>query len=247
MKLAIISDIHGNCHALEAVLKDISDQEADEIICLGDLATIGPQPGEVIRKIQAAEINSIMGNHDLALLEPGKAAEYQIAPPLIPSLHWCLDRLDESDLTYIRDFKPYIKLEFNSSNNILCFHGSPLSSTDILTTETPQKLLDNFFSGCDENILIGGHTHYQLLRQYDEKIILNPGSVGTPFKGEIAPNSEPAINPWAEYAIIEITKTGLSINLRQLKYDIESYLKVLQGSDLPVKDWWISQLCSPGN
>ena len=79
MKLAIISDIHGNYHALEAVLKDISDQGADKIICLGDLATIGPQPREVIRKIQEAGINSIMGNHDLALLEPGKATEYQIA------------------------------------------------------------------------------------------------------------------------------------------------------------------------
>jgi len=79
MKLAIISDIHGNFHALEAVLKDISDQGADEVICLGDLATIGPQPREVIRKIQETGIRSLRGNHDLALLETSKATEYQIA------------------------------------------------------------------------------------------------------------------------------------------------------------------------
>jgi putative phosphoesterase len=247
MKLAMISDIHGNFHALESVLKDISAQGADKTYCLGDLATIGPQPTEVIEIIDGLGISSIMGNHDLALLDPEKAVELQIAPPLISSLHWCRERLNQTNLDFISGSKQYLQIDITSTQNILLYHGSPHSSTDTIMAETPNRSLDQYFSGFDSNILIGGHTHYQLVRQYEECVLVNPGSVGASFKGEVLPNSNPSINSWAEYAIIEVTDNGLSIDLRQVKYDIESYLSILRESDLPVKDWWISQISFPGN
>ena len=188
-----------------------------------------------------------MGNHDLAILDPEKAVEFQIAPPLISSLHWCRNQLSDSDFNFIKDFKQNVEIDVNLKNKLLLFHGSPHSSTDIIMAETPKNSLDQYFLGFDSNILIGGHTHYQLVRQYGERIIVNPGSVGASFKGEVLPNSNPSINNWAEYAIIEVIDDGISIDLRQVKYDIEAYLAVLKISDLPVKDWWISQLSFPGN
>ncbi|MCB0291188.1 MAG: metallophosphoesterase, partial [Calditrichaeota bacterium] len=79
MKIALISDIHGNLTALEAVLADIRRRGADRIICLGDLATLGPQPREVIARLRELDCPGIMGNHDAALLHLEAAARYQIA------------------------------------------------------------------------------------------------------------------------------------------------------------------------
>jgi predicted phosphodiesterase len=69
LKIALISDIHGNLQALEAVVKDIYEQDIDEIFCLGDVATIGPQSKQVIERIRAINCPNIMGNHDAALLD----------------------------------------------------------------------------------------------------------------------------------------------------------------------------------
>ncbi len=247
MKIALISDIHGNYHALEAVLIDISDHNVDEIICLGDLATIGPQPLRVIRRLREMGIVTIMGNHDLALLDPDKAGEFQIAPPLLSSLKWCCDQMEEPDFTFIRKFHPTLEVKPGSNQSILMFHGSPKNAIDIIRSETPTNILDQYFAEFQQDIFIGGHTHYQLLRQYGQKLIINPGSVGACFRGDTILNSEPSINPWAEYAIIDITDNGLGIKFQRINYDIGSYIALLEESDLPVKDWWISQLSSPGN
>lgn len=70
MRIALISDIHGNLISLEAVLADIDREEADQIICLGDVATIGPQPREVVAKLKASGLTGITGNHESYLLNP---------------------------------------------------------------------------------------------------------------------------------------------------------------------------------
>ena len=247
MKIAIISDIHGNYCALVAVLKDITEQGENEIYCLGDLATIGPQPEKVIRKLREMKIKCIMGNHDHAILNPDKAHECHIPPPLIPSLHWCRARLDEQDIDFIRNGKDCINAKLNDHDQILFYHGSPSSTIDNISAETSRETLDKHFYLQNENMLIGGHTHYQLLRHYDTKTIINPGSVGAPFKHEITAKSEPSINPWAEYALIDSGAGGINIQFRRINYDIQSYLSILRKSDLPVKNWWINQLSLPGN
>jgi predicted phosphodiesterase len=88
MHIALLSDIHGNAIALEAVLADLSRQPVDRVIGLGDAATIGPRPRQVLDRLKSLGCACILGNHEAALLDPEAALDYQIAPHLMPTLHW---------------------------------------------------------------------------------------------------------------------------------------------------------------
>ena len=129
MLIALISDTHGNLPALESVLKDIRAQGADQIIFLGDAATLGPQPREMLDILRGLDCVCIMGNHDAALLDPARAADYQISERLVPALHWGRELLREADLDFLRTFRPMYELETCGAQNLLCFHGSPRSNT----------------------------------------------------------------------------------------------------------------------
>ncbi|NJN55696.1 MAG: hypothetical protein HC804_13670, partial [Anaerolineae bacterium] len=86
MYIALISDMHGHAIALQAVLADIQQHPIDQIVCLGDVATIGFQPKETLELVQSLGCLCLMGNHDAALLQPDQAVQYQIAPLLLPNL-----------------------------------------------------------------------------------------------------------------------------------------------------------------
>jgi predicted phosphodiesterase len=90
MRIALISDIHGNATALEAVLADLHQQHVDAIICLGDVATIGPQPKQILAKLKAVECICLLGNHDAAL--PHAAFSEVIAVSDIPIRSWWLQQ-----------------------------------------------------------------------------------------------------------------------------------------------------------
>ena len=101
MRIALISDIHGHYGALEAVLIDIARQPIDATICLGDVATIGPQPKQVLSKLKQLECMCVLGNHDAALLQPEAASQYRIAPQLI----W-----EQTQLWYVFTGPPALRL-----------------------------------------------------------------------------------------------------------------------------------------
>ncbi len=147
MRIALISDTHGNLPALEAVLEDIRSQGADQIIFLGDSATIGPHPKETLDLLQALNCVCILGNHDAALLEPAQAAEFQIAASLLPTLEWGLGLLSETNITFLRTFHPTHEVKLDGALNLLCFHGSPRSNTELILSTTPDGTLDGAFSG----------------------------------------------------------------------------------------------------
>ena len=111
MRLAFISDIHGHDTALEAVLNDLAGRQVDSIVCLGDVATIGPQPLPVIARLKSLGCAIITGNHDAALLDPASAPQLQIAPPLLPALEWCARQLAPDDIAYLQSFKPTLRSE----------------------------------------------------------------------------------------------------------------------------------------
>ena len=241
MRLALISDIHGNLTALQTVLEDIRRERIDSIICLGDVATNGPHPKQVIAELQRLGCPCILGNHESAVLDPDAALRYQIAPTLIESLHWTRDQLAQSELDYLRAFKPTISVALGDSTQLLCFHASPLSNTDLLLAMTPVEDLAEMLAGCDAKFFAGGHTHIQMLRQYDGLLIINPGSVGQPFRAFLIPGSPPALLPWAEYAILEWANRALSVGLRRLPFDVIEYCRAVSASGIPIKDWLLNE------
>jgi len=241
MKIALISDIHANLVALEAVLADIQQQEVNEIICLGDVATIGPQPLEVVRKLQEMNCICIKGNHDAALLDPKAAPEYRIAPPLISSLYWCRQKLSDTESSFLDSFKNTHSITLPDGSDLLCFHGSPRSTTDVILPTTSPGDCEQLLGNTHMAYLAGGHTHIQMLRPFGEGLMINPGSVGCAFPRFYEAGEVPVLKPKAEYAIGSFENGDLRTDMRQISFDIPTLKQSVKASDIPLKDWWLSQ------
>lgn len=241
MKIALISDMHGHALALEAVLADIQRRQVDQIICLGDVATIGYQPQKTLALIKSLGCLCLMGNHDAALLQPHRAADFQIAPSMLPSLDWCAGQLAEEDFAFLRTFLPLAEAPLGGQDTMLCFHGSPQANTDIILATTPEVELDRFLDGRRASIWAGGHTHLQMLRQHEGMLVVNPGSVGSSFRSVYKPGSPPVLNPWAEYAIVSWQTGHLSVDCRRVAFDRQATKEAIITSRVPNQEWWLAQ------
>ena len=241
MRIAFISDIHGNFTALQAVLADIDSQKVDQVICLGDTVTLGPQPLEVLNKLKELNCVLIQGNHDAAVLDPEEAEKYEITEYLVPDLYWCREKLSKDELNFISGFRSTYELVLPNGVTVLCFHGSPASTTDIIQATTPPELLDKYFGDQKATVFIGGHSHIQMYRRYGEKLILNSGSVGNTFMYAYSPGNVPRLLPWAEYTIISQRDNYLDVDLRRVYFDTAELTELVKQSGLPGTDWWLRQ------
>lgn len=244
MRIALISDIHGNYTALEAVLRDIHEQKVDSIICLGDVSSLGPQPCEVLEKIHELNCPCVLGNHESAMLNPSKASDYHIAAHLHSTIEWGIGKLSAADLDYFRSLPKTLDFQLDAQHTLLCYHGSPQSNVDNLLPETPLDKLGKYLEGQTAHIMAGGHTHFQMLRQFEGRLVINPGSVGSAFlTPPLAPR--PMLLPWAEYGLVDCADHAIKVDLRRVAFDIQKFLRLLEKSNLPLKDWWQDQYESP--
>lgn len=241
MRVALISDIHGNAIALEAVLEDIQQENVDAIICLGDIATIGPEPLKVLKIIQDLNIPCVRGNHDAALLQPDQAAAYHIPPPLQPVLDWCAVQISPSSREFLKNLPPIYSFNLSEKHTLLCFHGSPDCFTDKLLATTPPEALNNFLQDHTASVMACGHTHLQMLRQHESTLLINPGSVGQPFLNTPIPGNPPVLMQWAEYAIVQANNGKLNVDLRRIPYNITALRQAIIDSGIPLRDWWLQQ------
>lgn len=241
MRIGFVSDIHGNFTALEAVLAEIKRQGIDQLICLGDTVSLGPQPAEALNSLREWNAVTIMGNHDQAILEPENSSQFEIADHLIPDLEWGREQLSDGDLDFIRSFASTHTVRFGNGIELLAFHGSPQSTTHLIQATTPPKMLDEYFAGQAASVFIGGHSHIQLHRRHGNKLILNSGSVGNAFQYAFSPGNPPNLLPWAEYAILEQDGAFLRSDMRRVYFDTDRVVKLVKASGLPGADWWIRQ------
>ena len=239
MRIGLLSDIHGNFTALAAVLENMNEHPVDALICLGDVVTIGPQPKQVLERLQELDCTFIMGNHDSALLDLTKISHYQIAANLTKTVEWCAQKLEPGDMDFLRSFKPYFEMPLGNHLSLLCYHGSPRSNTDQVLATTPAQELDRLFEGHNHPLLAGGHTHIQMLRQHESRLIINPGSVGSSFKAAARPGIAPVLLPWAEYGIIELMDGTLRVDLRRVPFDMNEFTRTVKESDLPAREIWL--------
>ncbi len=243
MRLALISDIHGNLVSLEAVLADIRHQNVQQKIFLGDAATLGPQPRDVLARLRELQCPSVMGNHDAFLIEPALLASYTAQPWVLETVAWCRQKLNQADLDYLTTFESHLEVvldpEQPKASKLLCFHGSPNSNVDIILATTPKKKLKNMLNGHQAAIMVGGHTHIQMMRQHNGSLLLNPGSVGMPFK-KTPFKGAPHILPWAEYAIVAWSAGVLSVDLRRVPVSLEAIRAAAHASDMPERQAWVN-------
>jgi len=246
MRIALISDIHGNFVSLEAVLEDIERQRVNEIIFLGDAATLGPQPREVLQLLRQLGCPCIIGNHETYLFKPSLGKAYMRGTQWFSDiLTWCRAHMAPEDYQFMRSFKPMLKVKLEADKTLICFHGSPRRHTDniLATTATPE--VDEMLAGRRATIMAGGHTHVQMLRQHKGVLLVNAGSVGMPFEQMPFSQAGPRVMPWAEYTIITSENNGaISVDLRRVPVSMRAIKQAGIDANMPeTSDWlqnWIS-------
>ncbi|MEK5333215.1 MULTISPECIES: metallophosphoesterase family protein [unclassified Lysinibacillus] len=229
-KIAIISDIHGNKTALEAVLKDIRLRKIERIFCLGDIIGKGPQGSECIELIQKNCERVVRGNWDVFIQSPTDNEFIQ----------WYKDRLTEKDFEYLNSLPFHIDLELNGQL-IRFFHASPRSEFErILDSHPIEKRLSMFENNEITNsihfnklpdIVFYGDIHTTFLHTYTNGILCNVGSVG---------NSLDLTS--ASYAILDGTHSNNAIQFIRVDYDREAELKVAEELGLPQLDKYYDEI-----
>ena len=231
MRIAVISDMHGNCVALDAVLADLGAHSVDQIVCLGDAIQGGPQPAEVVTRLRELRCPVVYGNADAFLLT-GDTGEEALTPQHHAARQWSLAQLSEADRALIAAFQPTVEIALPGSHRLLCFHGSPASFDDIIFPETLEEEVRGLLGAYLPAILTGGHTHMQQLRRLDDSLFFNPGSVGFVYNTRL-PGGNLHADPWAEYAILSADDARFSIEFCRIPFDIASWTQVTLASGIP--------------
>ena len=221
MRVALISDIHGNDIAFQAVLADIEYLGVDSIVSLGDVAQGGPQPARVLDRMRALGCGTVMGNSDAFLLEVPTDSNEPITELQLEVRDWTLASLDEGHLDFIRSFSPTVAASVNE-HRILCFHGSPRSYEDMLVPQIERASLAPFEGYDAFDLIAGGHTHTQWTRRIGETLFVNPGSVGVPYDRH-QPDDDFRFTAVAEYAVVLVDELGLGVEFRRVPFSLDAF------------------------
>lgn len=215
MKYLLLSDIHGNSVALEAIFNAVDEKSYDKILVMGDNVGDGPAPDKVLDMLLARDAIMIAGNREvLAKDHYNGFAETQTA------LQWqfmrlSLDLLTDAHKEYIFNL-PTQRTVNSDGLNIRMVHGSHSSIRELLYYYDTKRL-DEVLEEIDEDILLCGHNHFQFAYPKDNKLVLNPGSVGLSQKGE---------KFRADYAILTISNGQYSFELNHVYYDGEQLKQI---------------------
>ena len=208
MQVGVLSDVHSNRVAFEAVLSDLPD--VDALVCAGDVVGYNPWPAECVEMVRERAIPTVMGNHDRAV---ASGTTFRFNAMAKAGVEHARERLSEDQREWLADL-PNERREFDGRVKIV--HGHP-DDPDHYTR--PEEFSPALLG--DEDVLIMGHTHVQHHEVYDEGVVMNPGSVGQPRDGD----------PRAAYAVLDLD--DLSVEERRVEYDVEAVQEAVEDAGLP--------------
>jgi putative phosphoesterase len=214
VRTAIISDVHANLAALNAVLGEIDSMGISHIISAGDVVGYYPFPNEVIQLFKQRAVVGIAGNHDRAVLRTKISSMNPIAGQ---AAQWTAKELSETSRDYLANLPPRTHLTIGGKL-VGLYHGSPRDDVEYVFEEEAEPELLRL-SG--SRLLVLGHTHVPFVHRSNEGTIVNPGSVGQPRDGD----------PRACFMVYDSTKDDFTI--RRTEYDIEATVKAVQQAGLP--------------
>ncbi|HLO04165.1 MAG TPA: metallophosphoesterase family protein [Symbiobacteriaceae bacterium] len=217
MRIGILSDIHGNLPALQAVQRELERHQVDQIVNLGDVAFRGPAPRECWEAVRAMGAPVLRGNTEDWLT--GAAA---IPAPLAPIRDWTLARLDDGMLAEMGALPFDHRIEAYGKR-IRFVHGSPQSNMEFIFPFTPEEELTRAVVGAEAEILVMGHTHWTFSRRIAGVHLIGVGSIGLPFDGD----------PGAAFAVLEVTADAVRLTHLRVSYDGERTLSMAQESGFP--------------
>lgn len=207
MKVAVISDIHGNLPALQAVLSDMPP--IDMIVCCGDIVGYYPDINEVCAVLRTSNVFTVRGNHDAYVTgelqpDPSKSIAYRT--------EWSRRQLDFIHLQWLKSLPVEMRFQWRNFT-LIVRHASPWDEETYLYADSPglAKLAVK-----ENEMLIVGHTHHPMLKSVGNGVVLNPGSVGQPRDW----------NEESSYAIVETMSEVAEI--RRVAYDVRAFQKRLK-------------------
>ena len=226
MRLAILSDIHGNLHALDAVLADLESQHVHARYCLGDLVGYGAFPNEVVAKIRDLGIPIIMGNYDdgvgfdrdkcgCAYREPEEKARGD------RSLAWTKAHTTSENKATLRAFMPEIRLDIEG-RRILLVHGSPRKMNEYLFEDRPLSSFKRLAASSNADVIVFGHTHKPYVKHVDGVWFVNAGSIGKPKDGD-----------WRACYAILTPGAESPVEFRRVPYDVAHAAAAIRATELP--------------
>jgi len=233
MRFAVLSDIHANLPALEAVAADLPP--VDQVWVLGDTVGYGPQPNEVIATLQAMGARSVLGNHDGAAI--GTVDPVQFNPDAKAAIEWTAGVLDPNARSYLASVP-----EVRSDGELTAVHGSPRDP--IWEYITGPAVAEANLDAFETRLCLFGHTHLPVVFQAvdgevdgtiglpgtsaqlgSERALLNPGSVGQPRDGLRD----------AAYAVLDLGPGVSTFEFRRVRYDIDRTQRLMRDAGLPVR------------
>jgi putative phosphoesterase len=218
MRFAVVSDIHGNVTALEAVIEDIARRGVDRVVHGGDLVLMGSRPGEVIDRIRELGWPGVVGNTDELLWRPEEhARQRDRAPQLQTLLRWLFDayapytleQIGEERLAWLRDLPSELRV-----NGITVVHASPGDLWRAPMPDANDHELDVTYRPLETGTVAYGHIHRPFTRAIRDLVVANAGSAGMPWDGD----------PRASYLVVE---DGCAEVIR-VDYDIEAEARELE-------------------
>ncbi len=208
MRVGLISDIHGNRVALEAVLDDMP--AVDRLVCAGDVVGYNPWPADCVDAMRERGVPTVVGNHDAAVVS---GTAFRFNEMAKAGVEYARRELDDEQMGW---------LEALPEKRLLCedrvkvVHGHP-DDPDRYTypADFSARLLEQV------DVLVLGHTHVQHAEKYGQGVVVNPGSVGQPRDSD----------PKAAYAVLDLG--SLEIDLRRVGYDVEAVQRKIREEGLP--------------
>jgi putative phosphoesterase len=225
MKVALIGDVHANLPALEAVLTHAHQQGIEAIWNVGDWVGYNAFPNEVIHRLRQEQTASIIGNYDLKVLKYKQKKDkwrQSKRPEKYLAFKWAYKNLSKENRDYLRSLPREQRLRV-AGRRILLTHGSPASTKEALTPDTPEKRLRELAQVAGAEVTVCGHSHRPFARQVDGVWFINTGSVGRPDDGD----------PRAAYAILQIEPGFLQVHHHRLEYDVDRAIKAIHQHNLP--------------
>lgn len=226
MRIAIFSDIHGNRHALSAVLADIDREAPDRVYCLGDLVGYGAYPNEVIERIAGRGISTIMGNYDDGVGFDRDECGCAYTDPEMKklgdkSLMWTREVVTPENKEFLRSLLPNIRFEVDG-RRFLLVHGSPRRINEYVYEDRPLFSLEHIAKSAEADVLVFGHTHLPYAKEVAGVLFVNVGSVGKPKDGDAR----------AGYVILDVGDE-VQVEFRRVPYDVAAAAAAVRATGLP--------------
>ena len=208
MQIAVLSDIHSNKVALDAVLDDLPP--VDGMVCAGDVVGYNPWPAACLDVVRERAIPTVMGNHDRAV---ATGTAFRFNSMADAGVEHARGQLDDGAVAWLSE-RPDTRTVLDGRVKLV--HGHP-DDPDRYTY--PEEFAPSMLG--DEDVLVLGHTHVQGHEVFDDGVVLNPGSVGQPRDGD----------PRAAYALLDLD--DCSVEARRVAYDIDRVAAAVRDAGLP--------------